>query len=104
MTTHTPYKPGRHDQSRMLSTSELLRLEDCQPGRSGRIYESLKHRVIISDKRPLKIQDLRMRAVGYCGLEEISNTIDVLADLERFADEDRSFRQPEPQTTAASDE
>lgn len=30
-----------------------------------------------------------MRSVGFCGVDEISNTIDVLADLERFAEEDR---------------
>ena len=30
-----------------------------------------------------------MRAVGYCGVEEITNTLDVLSDLERFRGEDK---------------
>merc|ERR1712227_641244 len=63
------------------------KFEDCDNGGSGRIYESLKHRIIVSENRPLKLQDLRMRAVGYCGVEEITNTLDVLSDLERFRGE-----------------
>ena len=63
------------------------KFEDCDVGGSGRVYESLKHRIIISENRPLKLQDLRMRAVGYCGVEEITNTLDVLSDLERFRGE-----------------
>ena len=35
----------------------------------------------------------RMRQVGFCGVDEITNTIDVLADLERFAEEDRATKQ-----------
>ena len=30
-----------------------------------------------------------MRAVGYCGVEEITNTLDVLSDLERFRGEEK---------------
>lgn len=39
--------------------SVQARFEDCQPGGSGRIYESLKHKVIVSFNNPLKQQDLR---------------------------------------------
>ena len=33
----------------------------------------------------------RMRNVGFCGVEEITNTLAVLEDLERLALEDRVF-------------
>lgn len=72
--------------------SVQARFEDCQPGGSGRIYESLKHKVIVSFNNPLKQQDLRMRVIGYCGADEITNLQDrqnVINDLERFAAEDR---------------
>ena len=32
-----------------------------------------------------------MRNVGFCGVDEIANTLGVLEDLERFAVEDRVF-------------
>ena len=32
---------------------------------------------------------VRMRNVGFCGIEEISNTLGVIEDLERLAVEDR---------------
>jgi len=47
------------------------RFEDCSRGGSGRIYESLQHKVIVSYKNPLKIKQLRMRNVGFCGVKEL---------------------------------
>merc|ERR1712106_372869 len=47
------------------------RFEDCSRGGSGRIYESLQHKVIVSYKNPLKIKQLRMRNVGFCSVKEL---------------------------------
>ena len=79
---------------KLLKSLIQAKYEDCGPGGSGRLYESLKHRVVVSYKNPLKVQDLRMRTVGYCGVEEIDNTLNVIEDLERFAAEDRLRNSP----------
>merc|ERR1712025_1038702 len=57
------------------------RYEHCGQGGSGRIYESLQHKVIISYKNPLKIQQLRMRSVGFCGVQEL-DSIQVIQELQ----------------------
>jgi len=56
------------------------RFEDCSRGGSGRIYESLKHKIIVSYKNPLKIKQLRMRNVGFCGVKELDEK-DVIQEL-----------------------
>ena len=40
----------------------------------------------------------RMRNVGFCGVEEITNTLAVIEDLERLALEDRVFGDSEEDT------
>ena len=59
--------------------------EDCSRGGSGRIYESLQHKVIVSYKNPLKIKQLRMRNVGFCGVRELDErqVIEELAFIAR---------------------
>ena len=56
------------------------RYEDCGRGGSGRVYESLQHKVIVSYKNPLKIQQLRMRSVGFCGVQEL-DSVQVIEEL-----------------------
>ena len=61
------------------------RLEDCEAGGSGRVLESLKHRVIISQRSPLKVRDLRMRQVGQCAAgpgQSDSTTLSGVEELE----------------------
>ena len=41
----------------------------------------------------MKIENLRMRRVGFCGIEEVENTLSVIEDLERL-----SARQPKVST------
>lgn len=59
--------PGRNGNN---TYKIQARWEDCGRGGSGRIYESLQHKVIVSYKNPLKIKQLRMRNVGFCGVKE----------------------------------
>ena len=47
------------------------RWKDCGWGSSGRIYESLQHKIIVSFQNPLKIKQLRMKNVGFCGVTEL---------------------------------
>jgi len=56
--------------------------DDCEPGGSGRVFASLKHRVIVSYKNKLRDQNMFLRQVGYCGIPEVPrNSPSVLQQL-----------------------
>lgn len=55
---------------------------DCEEGGSGRVFASLRHRVIVSSKNPLKEQHLYLTQVGYCGISQRpKNTVSVIQEL-----------------------
>jgi len=64
---------------------------DCEPGGSGRVFASLRHRVIVSPKNPLKEQHMYLTQVGYCGITEQSNSpASLIQELLRQPEQPRS--------------
>ena len=55
---------------------------DCEPGGSGRVFASLRHRVIVSPKNPLREQHMYLTQVGYCGISETPrDSVRVIGEL-----------------------
>ena len=55
---------------------------DCEPGGTGRVFASLRHRVIVSPKNPLREQHMYLTQVGYCGISETPrDSVRVIGEL-----------------------
>jgi len=71
---------------------------DCEPGGTGRVFASLRHRVIVSPKNPLREQHMYLTQVGYCGISETPrDSVRVIGELigETPRRGGASFRQEE---------
>jgi len=55
---------------------------DCEEGGSGRVFASLRHKVIVSNKNPLREQHMYLTQVGFCGIsEKPKDTVSVIQNL-----------------------
>ena len=71
---------------------------DCEPGGTGRVFASLRHRVIVSRKNPLREQHMYLTQVGFCGISETPrDSVRVIGELigETPRRGGASFRQEE---------
>jgi len=67
--------------------------DDCEG--TGRKYASLQHKLLISERTPLKVQNMYMRHVGFCDIEE--QTEDVLPQILNLVQNSRpQVKAPRP--------
>lgn len=77
---------------------------DCEPGGSGRVFASLRHRIIVSRRNPLKEQHMYLTQVGYCGIEsQPERGQDRTALVEEILRQTRISQQTERQTADRDD-
>ena len=70
-----PGPPGRN------TYKVQAHFQDCGQFGSGKVYESPQYDITLSYAKPLRVRDLKMAHVGYCGGKELGGLYGVASDI-----------------------